>query len=55
MSMLANTEGYYLEYTMIVKNLVKVGDNPDMSEEHLVGMIDDILWKFPPNQSRAFR
>jgi len=48
MSSLANSEAYYLKYSTIMKHLVKAGDNPDMSEEHVVGMMNDILREFAP-------
>ena len=48
MSILADSEAYYIKYSTIIKHLVKAGDNPDMSEEHVVGMMNDILREFAP-------
>ena len=48
MATLTNSEGYYIEYPTIMKHLVKAGKNPDMSEGHLVGMMDNILRDFFP-------
>ena len=43
MSALADCKAYYLKYSTIMKHLVKAGKNPDMSEEHVVGMMNNIL------------
>ena len=46
MSTLTDSKAYYLKCSTIMKHLVKAGDNPDMSEEHVVGMMNDILREF---------
>ena len=48
MSTLACSEAYYIKYSTMMKHLVEAGDNPDMSEEYVVGMINDILREFAP-------
>ena len=47
-STLDESEAYYIKYSTIMKHLVKAGDNPDMSEEHVVGMMNNILQEFAP-------
>ena len=46
MSTLDDSEEYYLKYSTIMKHLVKAGDNSDMSEEHIVGLMKNILQEF---------
>ena len=48
MSVLAGSEDYYTTYSTIMEHLEKVGNNPDMSEEYLVGTINDILQEMSP-------